>query len=52
MVTEDAQTPFSVIGPQKSLPDGLRIYKLFSRQPLEGTTLDAIFANLTVLADR
>ncbi|KAK9917016.1 hypothetical protein WJX75_010018 [Coccomyxa subellipsoidea] len=52
MVTEDAQTPFSVIGPQKSLPDGLRIYKLFSRQSLEGTTLDAIFANLTVLADR
>ena len=52
MVTEDAKTPFSVIGPQKTLPNGLRIYKIFSRQPLEGAALDAIFANLTILADR
>lgn len=52
MVSEDAQTPFSVIGPQKDLPNGLRIYKLFSKQPLASDTVAAIFANLTVLASR
>lgn len=52
MVSEDAPTPFSVIGPQKSLPNGMRIFKLFSRQPLANSTLHAIFGNLTLLASR
>ncbi|BDA40407.1 Prenylcysteine oxidase [Coccomyxa sp. Obi] len=52
MVSEDAQTPFSVIGPQKDLLNGLRIYKLFSKQPLANATVTAIFANLTVLSSR
>ncbi len=52
MVSEDAQTPFSVIGPQKDLPNGLRIYKLFSKQHLANATVAAIVANLTVLSSR
>ena len=52
MVTEDAQTPFSVIGPQKRLPDGLMVYKLFSRAVPHEEQLLGIFHNLTVLAQR
>lgn len=52
MVSEDADMPFSVIGPQKALPDGLSIYKLFSKTVLNESTLDQIFNNLTVLHRR
>ena len=52
MVTEDAQTPFSVIRPQKKLPDGLTVYKLFSRAVPAEAQLLGIFHNLTVLAQR
>lgn len=52
MVTENSTAPFSVIGPQRKLPDGLIVFKLFSRQPLLKATLEAIFQDLEVLAER
>ena len=52
MVAENSTAPFSVIGPQQKLPDGLKVFKLFSRQPLLNATLEAIFQDLEVLAER
>ncbi len=52
MVTENSTAPFSSIAPQRELPSGLKVYKLFSRQPLWSGTLQEIFQNLTVLEDR
>lgn len=52
MVTEDAQTPFSVIAPQRRLQSGLVIYKLFSQAQLQEPVLHCIFGNLTLLAQR
>ena len=52
MVTENSTAPFSVIAPQRGLQDGLKVFKLFSSQPLWSGTLDDIFQNLTVLEDR
>ncbi len=52
MVTEDASTPFSVIGPQRRLQNGLVVYKLFSQAALTEDVLQRIFHNLTILAQR
>ena len=52
MVTEDALTPFSVIGPQRRLANGLVVHKLFSQAVLTEDVLQRIFLNLTVLAQR
>ena len=52
MVTENSTAPFSVIAPQRELQNGLKVYKLFSSQPLWSGTLQEIFQNLTVLEDR
>ena len=52
MVSENSTAPFSVIAPQRELPNGLKVFKLFSSQPLWSGTLDDIFQNLTVLEDR
>ena len=52
MVTENSTAPFSVIAPQRGLQDDLKVFKLFSSQPLWSGTLDDIFQNLTVLEDR
>jgi hypothetical protein len=52
MVTEDAQTPFSVISLQAKQPDGLHVYKLFSTVVLDQATLEQIFSSLTLLDQR
>ena len=52
MVTENSTAPFSVIAPQRKLKDGLKVFKLFSRQPLQSRALEQIFHNLTVLESR
>ena len=52
MVTENSTAPFSVIAPQRELPNGLKVFKLFSSQPLWSRTLESIFQNMTVLKDR
>ncbi len=52
MVTENSTAPFSVIAPQRELPKGLKVYKLFSRKPLLSGTLEEIFQNLTVRENR
>ena len=52
MVTEHAPTPFSVVGPQRGLPSGLFVYKLFSQAQLREPVLRSIFGNLTMLAQR
>ena len=52
MVAENSTAPFSVIGPQRQLAGGLKVFKLFSRAPLSSATLGDIFQNLTVLAER
>lgn len=46
LVTEAADTPFSVISPQRRLPSGRALYKLFSRAPL-GAELHRLFSNAT-----
>ena len=46
LVTEAADTPFSVISPQRRLPSGQALYKLFSRAPL-GAELHRLFSNAT-----
>ena len=52
MVAENSTAPFSVIGPQCELAGGLKVFKLFSREPLSNATLGDIFQNLTVLTER
>ena len=52
MVTENSTAPFSVIAPQRELEGGLKVFKLFSRQPLRSGALEGIFHNLTVLEAR
>ena len=52
MVTENSTALFSVIGPQRALAGGLKVFKLFSRAPLSNATLGDIFQNLTVLTER
>ena len=52
MVAENSSAPFSVIGPQRALAGGLKVFKLFSRAPLSNPTLGDIFQNLTVLTER
>ena len=52
MVAENSTAPFSVIGPQRELAGGLKVFKLFSREPLSNATLGDIFQNLTVLTER
>ena len=52
MVAENSTAPFSVIGPQRALAGGLKVFKLFSREPLSNATLGDIFQNLTVLTER
>jgi Prenylcysteine lyase len=46
LVTEAADTPFSVISPQRRLQSGRTLYKLFSPAPL-GHELHRLFSNLT-----
>ena len=43
LTAEGAATPFSVIAPLRELPDGTRLYKLFSRAPLAADELAALF---------
>ena len=52
MVTENSTAPFSVISRQQEVPEGPKVFKLFSRQPLSNDTLQRIFQDLTILAVR
>ena len=52
MVTENSTAPFSVVSRQREVPEGRKVFKLFSRQPLSNETLDGIFQDLTILAVR
>ncbi len=48
LVTESADTPFSVITPLRRLPSGQTLFKLFSARPL-GKELPRLFANVTLV---
>ncbi len=50
LVTETADTPFSVISPLQRLPDGQTLYKLFSRRSVRHL-LPNMFAHLAVVAE-
>ena len=50
LVTETADTPFSVVSPLQRLPDGQTLYKLFSRRSVRHLLPD-MFADLAVVAE-
>ncbi len=50
LVTETADTPFSVISPLQRLDDGKTLYKLFSERPVRHLLHD-MFADVRVVAE-
>ena len=50
LVTETADTPFSVISPLQRLDDGKTLYKLFSERPVRHLLHD-MFADVRVIAE-
>ena len=50
MISEHAETPFSVISPARAFADKTHLFKLFSTDPLKEEALNDIFTDHTVIS--